>query len=141
VFTIGYEKRNGEELINLLLDHKVEVLADVREKPMSRKPDFRGGVLKASCERAGILYQGWPALGSTQKQRDYLHETGNFAMFARRFRAYAKRALSAEILRLAGVVGERRVALLCYERCHDECHRSIVADMLATKLGVAIIRL
>ena len=41
IFTVGYERRSGEELLAELLALGIEILVDVREKPISRKPDFR----------------------------------------------------------------------------------------------------
>lgn len=138
VFTIGYERRDGEELIALLLDAGVDHLADVRDKPRSRKPDFRAGALKARCEDAGIEYGAWVALGSTEAQRQRLHESGDLARFHRTFRAYAKRSLDEPLCQLAKVAKKKSIALLCYERSHEECHRSVVADLLADRLSASI---
>ena len=33
IFTIGYERRDGNELVSLLRGAGVEMLADIREKP------------------------------------------------------------------------------------------------------------
>lgn len=138
IYTVGYEKRTGAELMALLKEHGVEVLADIRQRPMSRKVDFRGGVLRASCDRAGIEYRGWPGLGSTEEQRDDLHETGDFPTFARRFRAHAVKHATSDLDELAR---GKAVALLCYERCHGECHRSVVADLLADRLRATVVPL
>ena len=81
IFTVGYEKRTGDELIALLRQAGVNVLADIREKPMSRKPDFRASALRSLCEQAGIVYDGWSGLGSTDEQRTKLKDTGNFKVF------------------------------------------------------------
>lgn len=139
VFTIGYEKRSGDELIALLLDAGVELLADVREKPMSRKPDFRGSSLRARCQEANLGYQHIPELGSTENQRKMLRETHDIKTFQRRFRTYAKRYLDEPIDRLTEVVKTKSVALLCYERSHDDCHRSAVADFVADRIGAGIV--
>jgi uncharacterized protein (DUF488 family) len=44
-----------------------------------------------------------------------------------------------ELERLAGVAKSKSTALLCYERLHEDCHRSIVADMLADLLDAGIV--
>lgn len=133
IFTIGYEGRTGEDLIAALRDAGVRHLADIRQKPVSRKPDFRAPALRALCEVAGIEYGAWPELGSTEDQRDRLNETGDLERFHRVFRRHAERSLGAAIERLAGVARTKSVALLCYERAHDECHRSVIADLLAER--------
>lgn len=138
LFTVGYEKRSGEELIAILKDVGVEHLADVRDKPVSRKPDFRASALKAMCEDAGIEYGAWTDLGSTEQQRERLHETGDLEAFHRVFRKYAEKHLDEPLSRLAKVVKKKSVVLLCYERAHEECHRSVVADLVADRAKSAI---
>lgn len=139
LFTIGYERRDGEELVGLLLEAGVDILADVREKPLSRKPDFRRSALEARCEDAGIEYHGWPELGSPEDDRKRLRETGDIDAFRRQFRSYAKRHLTEPLDRLAKVANTRTVALLCYERSHDDCHRSDVADLIADRVNATIV--
>jgi uncharacterized protein (DUF488 family) len=138
IFTVGYEKRSGEDLIAVLRDCGVEYLADVRDNPVSRKPDFRKAALRAICEDAGIEYGPWSELGSTEGQRERLRESGDLAHFHKTFRAYARRSLSDSIDRLAAVAKRKSVALLCYERAHDECHRRTVANLLADRLDAGI---
>lgn len=138
IFTVGYERRNGEDLMAVLRDCGVDHLADVRDNPMSRKPDFRREALRSICEQAGIEYGSWTDLGSTESQRDRLRETGDLKQFHKNFRAYARRSLSEPIDRLAKVAKKKTVALLCYERAHEECHRSTVADLLADRLDAGI---
>jgi uncharacterized protein (DUF488 family) len=139
VFTIGYEKRKPEDLIARLRDAGVEVLADIREKPISRRADYRGTALKALCDESGIRYQSWPLLGSTGSQREILKESGDIEDFHRSFRDYARDTLANEIGRLAGEVKQHAVALLCYERCHEECHRMVIADLIAERIGATVI--
>ena len=129
VYTIGYERREGEDLISDLRDAGVTILIDVRDRPFSRKPDFREKALRSLCEEAGIDYQSWRDLGSTEGQREKLKDTGDFAKFEKSFRAYATKELTEPIARLASLISKTRssVALMCYERCHGECHRSILA--------------
>ncbi len=138
VFTIGYERRTGEDLIASLRDAGIEHLADIRDKPMSRKADFRAASLMARCEQAGIEYGAWTDLGSTKRQRDRLRETGDLQYFHKLFRAYANRSLGESIDRLARVARQQSVALMCYERAHEECHRSTIATLVADRLNAGI---
>lgn len=138
IFTVGYERRDGEDLIAALHDAGVEHLADVRDKPMSRKPDFRASALRTLCEESGIEYGAWRELGSTANQRVSLQETGDFSTFRKNFRARALRTMDEPLARLAKIAKKKAVALLCYERAHEDCHRSIVAQMLADRLDAGI---
>ena len=139
IFTIGYEQRNGEELISLLRDAGVEVLADIREKAFSRVADFRAGSLQQLCAEAGIVYEGWPELGSTEGQRERLKETGDFKRFESVFRSHVLQHAEDALERLAAIAKRKSVALLCYERLHEDCHRSVVADLLADRLKATVV--
>jgi uncharacterized protein (DUF488 family) len=139
VYTIGYERRSGDDLIAALRNACVKVLVDIRERAMSRRADFRGEALKARCKDAGIKYVHMPRLGSTSSQRDDLRETGDIEGFRRKFRKFAKCYRSCEIEELAKLIGRQSAALLCYERLHDECHRSVVADLAAEVADATVV--
>ena len=139
IFTIGYERRDGDELISLLLDAGVEMLVDIREKPISRKPDFRPAALQARCQVVGIDYEQMPELGSPENARKTLDETGDIEAFRRRFAAYVRKHLNTPLDHLTELAKARPVALLCYERCHEDCHRSIIADSVADRLKGGVV--
>ncbi len=141
IYTIGYERRDGEDLISNLQDADITTVIDVRDKPVSRKPDFRESALRAMCTEARITYESWKNLGSTEEQREELKSSGDFCQFSKQFRKYAKREMSDAIELLAKRLASRRsvCALLCYERRHDECHRSIVAELLADRVDATIV--
>jgi len=140
VYTIGYERRDGEDMVGRLLDNGVEALIDVRQRAMSRKADFRGKALAARCDEAGIEYLQMPTLGSTDELRDELRESGDFKAFAKNFRALTRRkAMKDAIQELAELAEETTIAMICYERCHDECHRSVLAEKLHKKIDASII--
>lgn len=139
IFTVGYERRSGEELLAELLALGIEILVDVREKPISRKPDFRRNALEELCRATDIQYVCMNQLGSPKRQREALHETGDFSAFRRKFLAYARRNLHVPLKDLASLVRKHAVALLCYERRHEDCHRSIVADLVATQLDGTVV--
>lgn len=139
IYTIGYEKRDGEALMDALREQGVRVLADIRERPTSRRADFRAENLQAYCVTAGIAYQSWPSLGSTGEQRDELHESGDFQRFASAFRRHAISTMAGDLDRLANGVTKQPTALLCYERLHEDCHRSVIADLIAEELDANVI--
>jgi uncharacterized protein (DUF488 family) len=139
IYTVGYERRDADDLMSALHDQGVRAIADIRERPVSRKPEFRAAALRALCEASGIEYQAWPMLGSTVHQREQLHTSGNFQNFADQFRRHALQRLTPDIARLAESSRRISTALLCYERLHEDCHRSVVADLIAEQLNAAII--
>lgn len=139
VFTVGYERRNLEDFVSELIDSGVECLVDVREKPVSRKPGFSKRTLEHACHEAGIEYCSMPRLGSTSHQRSQLRESGDLSAFMSRFRDFARRGREKEISELAQLVKTKSCALFCYERCHDECHRRVLSDLLAEQYGLSVV--
>ena len=47
----------------------------------------------------------------------------------------------AELAQAKGLAGERTTCLLCFERDHTTCHRRLVAEMIATETGQAVVHL
>jgi len=56
VYTLGTSTRAGEEFIELLSNHDVEVVVDVRRFPSSRFEHFRRQKLEGLLPEAGIDY-------------------------------------------------------------------------------------
>jgi uncharacterized protein (DUF488 family) len=139
IYTVGYERRDGDSLVSILLDQGIKAIADIRERPVSRKPEFRAAALRALCEANRIQYQPWAVLGSTADQREELHLSGNFSNFADRFRKHAIQTMAQDIARLAESSRRIVTVLLCYERLHEDCHRSVIADLIADHLNATVI--
>ncbi|WP_120717736.1 DUF488 domain-containing protein [Tsuneonella amylolytica] len=130
IFTIGYEQATQAALVAALAGAGVEVLADIRYLPLSRRPGFSKSGLKAAVEEAGIAYRhfrhlGTPAEGRAAARRG---DHGELArIYAGQLELPEALAQMAEIRDLAET---KRVALLCYERAAAECHRSLLFDAL-----------
>jgi uncharacterized protein (DUF488 family) len=52
IFTIGYEQATQAAVIAALRETQVELLADIRYLPLSRRPGFSKNSLKAAVEEA-----------------------------------------------------------------------------------------
>lgn len=130
IFTIGYEQATQAALIEALVEARVEVLADIRYLPLSRRPGFSKRSLAAAVEEAGLEYRhfkqlGTPADGRAAARRDDLPELER--LYAGQLELPESIAQQAE---LRAVALEKRVALLCYERRACECHRNILVRTL-----------
>jgi uncharacterized protein (DUF488 family) len=130
VFTIGYEQATQEAVVRALRDAGVELLADIRYLPLSRRPGFSKNGLKAAVEEAGMGYRHLRALGSPAEGRAAARRGDHDEMG----RVYAGQLELPEALaamaELRALAEEKRVALLCYERAAAECHRSLLFDAL-----------
>lgn len=112
------------------------MLADIRYLPLSRRPGFSKSALAAAAREAGIEYRhvkplGTPAEGRAAARRGD-HKTLE-QVYAGQLELPEALAAMAELRELAG---EKRVALLCYEREASECHRSLLIDALLPDFAV-----
>jgi hypothetical protein len=134
--TIGYEGRTLEGFLNALTQDEVTVLCDVRQNPMSRKYGFSKSTLQKSCEGVGIRYEHLPELGIASENRRGLKTRKDYDNL---FDAYKHDSLPKQLNVLKKIMrwikkGER-VALTCYERLPEKCHRTCVAKELERRFG------
>ena len=130
IFTIGYEQATQAAVVSALHEAGVEVLADIRYLPLSRRPGFSKNSLKAAVEEAGIGYRHFKQLGTPAEGRAAA-KRGDHAELARVYSGQLElpEAL-AQMAELRALAEERRVALLCSERNAAECHRALLAFAL-----------
>lgn len=134
VFTIGYEARNAPELISDLAAAGVEVLVDVRELPLSRRRGFSKTALRAAVEHAGISYVHDRAVGNPKEYRD-AWKAGDSAAGAAGYISHINNGSRARVDALAELVAEGGVCLMCVEHEPGDCHRSLLVDALAERVG------
>jgi uncharacterized protein (DUF488 family) len=128
VFTIGYEQATQAAVIDALQEAGVELLADIRFLPLSRRPGFSKSSLKAAAEEAGIAYRHFKQLGTPAEGREAA-KRGDHAGLARVYAGQLELPEAmAQMGELREIAREKRVALLCYERDPATCHRSLLFD-------------
>ena len=140
--TIGYEGSSLEGYLNRLLHAGVTLLCDVRRNPLSRKYGFSKSTLSKGCEGVGIRYEHLPELGIASEERRELHTQADYdALFA----VYERESLPKQTEALAKIRGwisaGDRVALTCFERLPEQCHRHCVAEALERATGKAAVHL
>lgn len=130
LYTIGHSTREPEEFLELLGEHDIALLVDVRRFPGSRRyPHFGSESLRASLAEAGIAYRHAPDLGG---RRDAAPDSPNLYWRNAGFRAYAD-YMSTPAFReafavLAEDVARQRTAIMCAEAVPWRCHRNLVSD-------------
>jgi uncharacterized protein (DUF488 family) len=98
---------------------------------LSRKYGFSKGTLSKVCEGVGIRYEHLPELGIASEQRQALHTQADYdALFAEYERESLPRQRAALDKIRGWVAAGERVALTCFERLLQECHRHYVAEAL-----------
>lgn len=132
IWTIGHSTRSIQEFLDLLKAHQIEVLADVRRYPGSRKfPHFSKENLEQSLPKDGIEYLHFEKLGGRRKGDP---DSKNTAWRLPSFRAYADYMETEEFAEAAKELQEsaakKRVAYMCSEAVWWSCHRALVSDYL-----------
>lgn len=129
LFTVGYQGRSLDELIDELVGAGVERLVDVRELPLSRRRGFSKTALSETLREAGIEYVHVRALGNPKPNRER-YWAGDVAGGAAVYRRHLNNGSRSALVALADSLGDEPACLLCFERNHAECHRDVIVEAL-----------
>ncbi len=136
IYTIGYQQAVQPELISLLKQNGVELLADVRARAQSRKPGFSKSNLAASLQEEGIAYRHFRTLGTPPEGRAAARAGDRETLR----RVYAGQLELPEALaamaELRALAMEERTCLLCYCRDASKCHRHLLVEAIFEDFGV-----
>ena len=138
IATIGYEGRAQHDVLRLLSEARVELLVDVRIRAQSRKPGLSKTSLAAGLGEAGIDYLHLRDLGTPLEIRAEYRAKDPAAKD--HYCAYLREDDAAQVAltELARLVGERRVAILCFEHDPRTCHRMVIVEELAHLHGIDV---
>lgn len=136
IYTIGYGAREIDELIEVLKEHEIVYLIDVRSRPYSRyKPDFSKDPLAAHLQRAGIRYvfMGDTLGGQPDDQRCYVDGKVVYDKVA------TMSFYQEGIARLQDAFKQQLpVVLMCSEGKPQQCHRSKLIGKTLVEAGIPI---
>ena len=132
IYTIGHSTHTLEEFVAMLKSFNIELLADIRSFPGSRKfPHFNKENLPPSLAENNIEYIHLRNLGGRRKVNP---ESCNTGWRVAAFRGYADymetENFEKAIKELEQIASEKRVAYMCAEAFWWRCHRSLVSDYL-----------
>jgi uncharacterized protein (DUF488 family) len=136
---VGHSTRGLDELVDLLREHGIALLVDVRTVPRSRRmPHFDRASLAVELPERGVEYLHVPELGGLRRPRP---DSPNTGWRNDSFRGYADHMatpqFAAAVDRLAELGAARDVAFMCAEAVPWRCHRSLIADALLVR-GVEV---
>ena len=142
IWTIGHSTRSADDFVAVLQAHGIEVVADVRRFPGSRRhPQFGIDALAAHLAAGDIGYAWLSRLGG-RRRGDAGPEHQGWRNPS--FRAYAAYTWTEEFAQgldeLLLLAAGARTAVMCSELLWWRCHRALVADVLRF-LGVEVIHL
>jgi uncharacterized protein (DUF488 family) len=139
VWTIGHSNHPLEALCNLLAEHQIELLVDVRSDPYSRyASQFNRQALSTALPGRAIryLFLG-DLLGGRAEDRSFYDDEGH----VRYDRLAASPGFRQGIERLLASMGQFRVAILCSEEDPAQCHRRLLVGRVLKERGVHIIHI
>ena len=137
LFTIGYEGLSLEEYLNKLLVHGVRILCDVRKNAYSQKYGFSRAQLQPACEGVGIKYIHIPELGIESDQRQTLYTQADYDILFEKYRNTVLARSDSQLERIISLVNtDERVALTCFEKNVEQCHRTQIARKIMSMPGV-----
>jgi uncharacterized protein (DUF488 family) len=132
LFSIGYEGSSIENYMNRLIKNNIKTVIDVRKNPISMKPGFSKNQMKNILKKLSINYIHLPEFGiPTTLRNDYL--TKEKKDYAALFEVYQKEILgnlNESKSQLKNLVEGQRVALTCFEKDPEFCHRKFVSEAI-----------
>jgi len=127
IWTIGHSNRSVNVFLELLREHEIQVLADVRSFPTSKIGHFKREQMEKWLPENGIEYV-WlgKELGGYRKGGYKRH------MRTKLFREGLKKLLE--------IASQKRTCIMCMEPNPKYCHRKFIATHLERK-GVKVIHI
>jgi uncharacterized protein (DUF488 family) len=135
LFTVGHSDHELTKLVDLLRQHRVEVVADVRSQPYSaRLPQFNRELLERGLKENGIQYVflGLELGARRDEPQCYVDGQARYDLVAKTI-AFAK-----GLQRVRNGLAKYSVALLCAEKDPLTCHRTILVCRHLRGLGFPI---
>ncbi len=139
VFTIGHGVADFAAMAQVLADHGVATIVDVRSHPHSRHaPEFARPVLEGLAAASGFGYR-WmgEALGGRPTDPSLLSTDGTLDEAALR----RSPRFQAALVDLAALAAGAPVVLLCAEEEPRHCHRARVIAPALEEMGLRVVHL
>ena len=132
IWTIGHSTRTFEEFGLMLQSFNIELVADIRSYPGSRKfPQFNKEALEISLPQINIKYVHLKELGGRRKVNPHSKNTGWRHPAFRGDADYMEtNAFRDGIKELIKDAVNQRTAYMCSEAVWWRCHRAWVSDYL-----------
>lgn len=135
IYTIGHSTHTKEQFSAMLQQERIELLADVRAFPGSRKhPQFSKDEFPFWLREEGFEYRHFPKLGGRKRKSKEIDPDLNGGWRNQSFHNYADYSLDVSFqegineLKEAGF--KKRTAYCCSERHPSRCHRLIISNFL-----------
>jgi uncharacterized protein (DUF488 family) len=136
VFTIGHSTYEQGYFVQLLQNHGITAICDIRSVPFSRKnPQFNRDVLEESLHEHGMVYRFLGRELGARSDNPDCYESGK-VQYSRLVATESFRQGIKQVLR--GLRENFRIALMCAEREPLNCHRSILVARHLVNLKLTV---
>jgi uncharacterized protein (DUF488 family) len=135
LYTIGHSTHSTERFSQLLHQHGISAIADVRSRPYSRmNPQFNREILKSTLKMARIAYAFFgETLGArTDDQSCYVDGRVQYERLAQ------TELFKSGLDHILDRVPVHRIALMCAEKDPITCHRMILVCHSLRRLPIVI---
>ena len=135
ISTIGHSTHSIDRFLELLTQHEIAAVADVRSVPASRyAPQFNREALRRALEASGIRYVflGKELGARSSDPRCYVDGKVQYACLAR------SAEFASGIDRLVDGASRGRIAIMCTEQEPLECHRTVLLSRVLTERGLNV---
>lgn len=143
ILTMGFTKKNAEDFFNLIREHHVDMLVDVRLNNQSQLAGFTKGrdiafFLKEICN---CKYSHEILFAPTKDILNrYKKEQISWEKYEAEYNELIKKRNVLEIF-IQKYLYYDNVLLLCSEPTPECCHRRLLADFLSKELGNTVIHI
>lgn len=134
LLTIGYEGRNIDEFVDLLKDHHITRLIDVRELPISRKKGFSKSAFRDRLNDENIEYVHSKTLGCPSPIRNKFKLDRNYEKLFKAYSKYLSDNMEG-IEELDGYIPNGVNCIMCFESDPEKCHRKVIVDRIKEYSG------
>lgn len=130
IYTIGFSQKSAKYFFNLLRNHKIKQLIDIRENNTSQLSGFtKRGDLQFFLEVIiNASYIHMPELAPDKSIRKKYKETKNWEEYERDFLELLDERDVVNLLKRVQYTSP--FVLLCSEPEPDKCHRRLVAELI-----------
>jgi len=138
LYTIGHSTYTIEQFLNLLYQHGITALADVRSSPYSKyAQQFNKELLKKSLEAVGIKYVFLGKELGARSENKKCYKNGKI-----QFELLAQDLLFIQgIARLKKGLEQYRLTIMCAEKDPLDCHRAILVSRIIHSCQIPVLHI
>jgi uncharacterized protein (DUF488 family) len=138
IFTIGHSTHGVDRFLDLLTQHGIQVVVDVRSAPYSRyNPQYNQIALEASLKNQGIryLFLGKELGARSEDPSCYVGGRVQYSRIAQ------TECFRSGIERVKKGSQSYRIALMCSEKEPLECHRTLLVSRVLSEEGMSVLHI